>query len=313
MSRIEQLVTEFREYVNNPRIRDALYRQKGRWFQICSSMDAIGDAELAIAAFREGNFASKPELYLALYGLFQSLFVQQDATSDLLEGLGLDIDLERFPRTQEIREIRNLAFGHPTKYERGRRDAKITKHSFIVRISLGKDSFELHETDAASGTKYHTYNTAEIIRDHASDVERALRDGLTRLQEEDLEHRVQFRSEPLTGCFPTSLSWSLGKVGEAASGAGLMELSRVGVAEASSALDCLEATLKKRGLRLETYDVLKHTASEARLSLATIESWIDGSSEYEPHIILILVRDLQQKFETLRRVSKEIDEEYAED
>jgi hypothetical protein len=46
--------------------------------------------------------------------------MQQDALMNLGESLGIDDKIENYPRLKEIREIRNVSIGHPTKHNRKR-------------------------------------------------------------------------------------------------------------------------------------------------------------------------------------------------
>src|SRR2546428_8495707 len=62
--------------------------------QIFSCLDAISDTQLAIEAFEGMNLGEYgiKELYLIIYGLLQSFFVQQDAAKNLCAALGEEVD-----------------------------------------------------------------------------------------------------------------------------------------------------------------------------------------------------------------------------
>ncbi|HUF54583.1 MAG TPA: hypothetical protein VMR52_12540 [Dehalococcoidia bacterium] len=185
MTNIEQLVSEFRDYVNDPPIQSQPRGDRGRWLRICSSMDAIEDAELAIAAYMKSEYPdASGDLYLALYGLLQSLIIQQDAAKELLQSLGIDIHWEDFLRLKDIRAIRNRAL-HPTEYKSGRKTMRSIKHIFLVRVALRKKSFELHETIPDASTEFQVYDTMDIIQDQALEIEKALRQGLQELRTRD--------------------------------------------------------------------------------------------------------------------------------
>lgn len=102
-------------------------------------MDAIGDTESAVAAYkRMGRTSNSGKIYLLVYGLLQALFVQQDAVINAAEAIGMKYALP--DELRSIREIRNCAVGHPTKRGNGK-DAE----SFgIVRISLTHRRFTLY-------------------------------------------------------------------------------------------------------------------------------------------------------------------------
>jgi hypothetical protein len=58
---------------------------------LCSCLDLIGDTDLAIAVYHQ---AEHPEheggKYLLVYGILQTLFLQQAAVQNLCEALGID-------------------------------------------------------------------------------------------------------------------------------------------------------------------------------------------------------------------------------
>src|SRR5467141_3778716 len=98
--------SRIRDLVNAPRKQVALLKERSRWLQLCSSLDVIGDTELALEAHMcevlpEGWGTS----YLIVYGALQALFLQQDALFHLAEALTLPEPLDKYPRLREIREI----------------------------------------------------------------------------------------------------------------------------------------------------------------------------------------------------------------
>ncbi len=125
-----------RDLINTPRKQYLLMKQMNLWSQLCSCLDVIGDTELAIAAYIHKEFSQNTGAnYLAVYGLLQTLFLQQDALFHLCEALGIGDPRDNYPRLKEIREDRNASVGHPTKLKRG-------KHTFChyYRIRAGRGS-----------------------------------------------------------------------------------------------------------------------------------------------------------------------------
>jgi len=51
MENIANLESEIRDLINQPRKKHFLLMDSAQWYQLCSSMDVIGDTELAIDAY----------------------------------------------------------------------------------------------------------------------------------------------------------------------------------------------------------------------------------------------------------------------
>ena len=84
------LERRIRDLINEPRKRRLLIKRGPLWHQLCASLDAIGDSQLAIAAYPAAPGSDDGEVYLAIYGLLQACFLQQDAIHNLCEALDLD-------------------------------------------------------------------------------------------------------------------------------------------------------------------------------------------------------------------------------
>ena len=93
---VEAAEQKIRDIVNSPRRHRALMRNRQRWFQLCASMDAIGDTQLAVRTYldelREGD-ESHGWSYIVVYGILQVLYVQQDAAKTLANCLNLKLEL----------------------------------------------------------------------------------------------------------------------------------------------------------------------------------------------------------------------------
>ncbi|MGI0015141.1 MAG: hypothetical protein ACREBU_17140, partial [Nitrososphaera sp.] len=133
---------QIREFINNPRKHYELRQNKALFSQLASSLDVIEDAEQAIAAFTAGEFGeSKTALYLAVYGLLQALYVQQDAVIHLCESLGIKERINNYPKLKEVREIRNDSIGHPTR--RDQKKGQPTSYHHISQITMTREGFQM--------------------------------------------------------------------------------------------------------------------------------------------------------------------------
>jgi len=139
---IDSKVSELRDVINySITIRD--YVMSKNWEKICSCMDTLGDTDLAINTyfgisdnlikdisnkhFKDDNYCFEYGIkYLLLYGVLQSMFIQQDAFLDIYYEIITSEEkfskfkknfFDKYPILKEIRDIRNKAIGHPTNKE----------------------------------------------------------------------------------------------------------------------------------------------------------------------------------------------------
>src|SRR5271154_6280851 len=83
---LNAIVSRIRDLINQPRCQQSPMRNRGGWLKLCSSLDVIGDCEMAMDAYCSKSMPSDPGvLYLATYGVLQALVVQQDAVRHLCE------------------------------------------------------------------------------------------------------------------------------------------------------------------------------------------------------------------------------------
>ncbi|PHS32655.1 MAG: hypothetical protein COA95_02575 [Methylophaga sp.] len=104
---ISKLEGKIRDFINSPRRQSTLLGKREGWNKLCSSLDLIGDTELAIAAYpsmckTEGDDGAS---YLIVYGILQTLLLQQDAAKHIANVLDIGITLPK--ELQQIRMIRN--------------------------------------------------------------------------------------------------------------------------------------------------------------------------------------------------------------
>jgi predicted nucleotidyltransferase len=90
----------------------------GSWTHVCTALDTMGDADLAMTAYRRLGPGPQElgERYLATYGLLQALVIQQDAAEVVVKSLRGDIGPKARSMLDEIRRIRNR-IAHPTEPE----------------------------------------------------------------------------------------------------------------------------------------------------------------------------------------------------
>lgn len=139
LNEMTNLIEELRRSIEDPGLRRKHFEDDNdRWSKFCVAMDTLEDSDLAISYFlAAGLGSSEGQRYLGLYGILQSVFIQQDAIKALWE-IVMD---ESFPEMPEdsswktIREIRNHTAGHPIETtQRGVRG--VARRTFVTRMAL---------------------------------------------------------------------------------------------------------------------------------------------------------------------------------
>lgn len=185
MASTHEFLRRLRDLVNEPGMRSRLMKERAMWLQLASSLDAIGDCEMAINAYlsepMRGSASPVEELgvrYLKVYGVLQALFVQQDALSNLLESLNVSLDLDNYPELQEIRNIRIRSVGHPTKVNRKKRPS----YHGIVQISLRDETFQLYSRSADGNWELQSINIPALISQQQACTAQILDHAIAQLQ-----------------------------------------------------------------------------------------------------------------------------------
>ena len=124
---IHELSQTVRDTIFDPLVEHIFLESNSLRYQVTSCLDTIEDAQMAIDVFRlldpSSDQADKGSLYLAIYGVFQGVILQQDALMNLAKALCFPFRIADFPVLEEVREIRNRIVGHPTSYKRKRTES----------------------------------------------------------------------------------------------------------------------------------------------------------------------------------------------
>jgi len=166
---IDQYMHTLRSTVNEAIFINNIKRHKFVWDMAIASIDTIEDTQLAIESFSNTKFIGKR--YLEVYGLFQAIFLEQDALVNLAKGLNLDtINIWSNKESADIRAIRNKYFGHPTKNDH-KKQSEITYHG-VARMTIDSDSI--------TGWTYPNFKTEvinipKVIDDHYKSVKTILK------------------------------------------------------------------------------------------------------------------------------------------
>ena len=165
-------------------------KESGDWSKLWTAVDSIKDTQSVIEEFLSLKIFSQ----LAIYGLLQSLVVQQDGLKHLEEAIKIEVPnfKQDYPDLYKIREIRNETIGHPT--ETKRKGGLITHTSISRTNSLNaleygvwsKDGFEPKSIDL----KYIINTQQELLIKETDRV-------IAKIKEEEGKHRKKFENGSL--------------------------------------------------------------------------------------------------------------------
>ena len=303
-------IREIRDFVSAPRRQYGIMQDRRAWFQLCASMDLIEDSQLAIDAYPGSTSESYGALYLAVYGLLQAFFLQQDAVAHL--GSALDISISEDPELKSVREARNDIAGHPTK-RRGKKKNTFTTHS-ISRWSLSTDAIEVYSSDEQASSLYpRRFRISELIEKQRQGIARALSAIQSELARREREHVAKFSGQPLTVIFPQTLGYTFSKIAEGIHSAGLHALARGNLDTVTSILASFREALVQQG-ELPANEHLEYDLAQLDYSLERLARYLDDPegdalTEADAEIYRFYI---ERKFDNLIAMAKAIDEEYGE-
>ncbi len=187
---VEETLSKLRDLINSStHKRKKLIDDRKKWLIVCSAMDVIGDTELAIKSYEDTKEKiDDGKTYLFIYGLLQSMYVQQDAVTNIRKTLNVPpFNKDEEEKLKYIREIRNDIIGHPTKRERG----DVKRSNFITRRGLSLKSVTLIKShfDKESGDKIVEIKPFDLIQWQREVITNFLNFVISSLKEQISKHR----------------------------------------------------------------------------------------------------------------------------
>jgi len=302
---LDKTIHSIRDFINSPRKQHALLQDKAAWHQLCVSLDAIEVTRLAVNAYLRRNSPDIAEKYLSLYGVFQALFVQQDAMKNLSESLGLPY--EQDSTLNKIRDIRNDSVGHPTNRIGGDRFITISGHG------AASPNFSMAIYRPAGNTEFKTVDMKEIISIQNLVVQKMLGKVLDALKEEEMKHQKKFKKESLAALFPKTLNYHYQSIGAAiAPEREMPSYGAINLKVISDAINSFKKALVSGGT-LKASPHLNYNFEEVEYPLAELKLFFTKPkesklNEMDARIFLFFI---PQKVQFLLNLAKELDEEYA--
>ena len=309
MSQTDELVSQIRESINEPRKRLAISQDDTDWFRLCSSLDVIGDSEMAFHAYNEMPNSDHPGAnYILVYGFLQTLFLQQDAVNNLHKALGIPYEIDSTLR--EIRNVRNAVI-HPT--DGGLSSEK--RFRFISRMSLSKSGFELWTVvPNKSSREFEEVSLVSLLEKQHLQMENALRALLKELKKEEIDYRKRYMDESLEDCYPQALDYFFEKILEAVRGDSSVECGEAYVSLISEILENFKSALDKRKI-LGAYLGIDSQLEQLEDPLQKLAQIFENKGEKKLNATdaYSLTKFVQSGVTKLQNMASEIDEEIAVD
>ena len=303
MDSVEAAEQRIRDIVNNPRRRQTLLQNRQEWLRLCSAMDAIGDTQMAVRAYLDEPIVDSESTgwsYLAVYGILQVLYVQQDAAMTLANCLKLTVE---WPvELEAIRETRNDSIGHPTG-----------RGTFISRISLSAEGFQLL-VPVKGKREFRNVRLRAVVEQQTDVMGKHLERALEQLVADELAHRKHFRDRPLRNAVPHTLGYALEKIGAGLHDASEQPMAFGGVDMIRGVVTKVRQMIDERGLTEAYKDSMGEALADIEHAVDRIDSRLKGADLGWNH------RDaevywffLAGKIDYLKRLATEIDQDYESD
>lgn len=305
--RVQKGEQRVRDFINAPRRHRHLMRNRRGYFQLCAALDAVGDTQLAVRAYREREIKAESDggNYLVAYGLLQTLYVQQDAVEKIAEVVGVQLRLSEDAR--RIRNIRNAAVGHPSEYRR-------KQSATIVRMSLSTAGFSFYVWEPEGDSQQAYVDLEALCSEHTDVIGEFLERVADHLAEEEIMHRKQHRERSLAAAFAQHLGYAFEKIGEGLSARPGPSVSDAGLRMVTEMLAEFDARLKDRQLDGAYTNSIEPEREAAQFALQRLRELRAGAlaqlDERDGRAYLAFLRRAVHK---LKQVASEIDEEYASD
>lgn len=228
-----------RGLISCPPRQPQLLPDERRWSMICSALDVIGDTESAIRWYETHRDPSlRGGAYLIIYGVLQTLYLQQDAVRHIFEALELSFQP---PETlRRIRQIRNETVGHPTNIGRGH------AFVFVVQMTVGVNGFEYHKHGADGSFSSHDVDLRELVRLQREAVLELLLVVCRALREEWWQHMKRFSETKLAAMLPETWGYFVEKTSQSIEGQHDHAFGNLHVRLLMEAVGNVEAELRER-------------------------------------------------------------------
>jgi len=305
MTKIYDLEDRIRDFINSGRRQSNLLRDSATWNKLCSSLDLIGDTQIAIDAYPQlFNVKEQGVSYLIVYGILQTLLLQQDAAKHIGDALNIEVKLPK--DLKEIRVIRNSAAGHPS-YQR---ENGLSKSSFITRMSISPTGFEL--MTMYSGDKEYEMRYIEIpslIEKQQVYLGEILSKVMVELEKQEVEHRAMHKDKKLAGIFPPTISYHFSKIYEATYNRDSFFLGTPNLTIIAKYVENFKDELSIRD-EWGVYESIDYHYELIDYPLKRLQSYFKGDDSINEKDAYIYASFLSAQLNSIQEIAKELDKEY---
>lgn len=302
---IQNLEDRIREFIDGGRRQFTLLKDPEAWNKLCSSLDLIGDTQLAIDAYPQlYNVKGDGTSYLIIYGILQTLLLQQDAAKHIGNALGIKVKLPK--ALEEIRVIRNSAAGHPGF----QKEKKLSKSCFITRTSISPTGFQL--LTVYSGDReceFHGVSIPPLIEAQQKYLSEVLAKVTTELERQEMEHRKKHQDKKLTNIFPQTTSYHLSKIRESTNSPDKFPF---GSANLKMIIKLVEDFKNELTVRDEwgVYDSINYHYQLIEYPIKRLGAYFEGNDDMNEKDAYIFTSFISEQLKSLKEIARELDEEY---
>ena len=247
---MKSLIYKIRELINKPILNSLLSKDHKRWNLMCGSLDVIESAQMAIDSYNCLNKENIKDIgqELIIYGLFQAIYVQQDAVLNLCNSIGIPLtknkeDLKsKYPELYEVRQLRNKGIGHPTP---GHTNRDKNTHGMLI----DKDSIELFSYTETGEFSFAKYKISDCIERQNQSLCGILRKVIKKMRSMEKEHKAKYKQNKLKDCFPRDPQYCFEKIFQAISHIDRISLGLSHSDGLIKAIDKFDGEITKRGLK----------------------------------------------------------------
>lgn len=305
---VKEKERKIRDLINNPRIKSSLLSKTAAWNRLCSSLDVIGDTELAINAYPSVcSNSDDGKSYIIIYGMLQTLFTQQDAVKHICSVL--DVKFKLPSELQDIREIRSSTVGHPAL----QKEDGVSKSNFIQRSSLKPDGFDLMTVYSDSQDYQIRYvSIPKLIKIQNEYIGKILDQILQELETEEVKHRETHKDTKVRDFFPQTLSYNFQKLFEASVSGQAFSLGFTNLKIIEDCLNKFKSELEARG-EWGIYDSIDYHMELISYPLEQLKQYFSAheESKLNEKDAYIFTSFMSDQIEILKKIAEEIDEDYT--
>jgi len=310
MQPLYKLTAWIRDYTQDPRHQARLMADDFSWHQLCAALDTVDDTDEAVRAYLNGDFPTdNGEQYLRIYGILQTLYVQQDSLHDLINAVHPTTQINVKDLLKDIRRARHRSVGHPT--HAGPRGGPFSTNA-IVRHTIRKDEFQLLSYPRTAHGVFQPVDLIRLIEQQNAETNRILLEVIEDLRKQDEAHRSKFRDVKMKSALDT-VSYAFEKIFEELGKDSVRALSGWAVDHLRTTLGQFEKLLEDRGLTKDSYDSIKHLYLDIEYPLAQLRQYIskEPSEIKSDRGAIVFTEALHGYFDRLRDIAIEIDEDYS--